>query len=114
VQASLRRRALAEGRQPPNHKRVYRGMTEHGLLLQRHAGGAERRHDGRIAVERSDLRWGSDAFEVAYDNSERVRVAFALDGCDREAMSYLAATGGMEAGRCATSWWSPSSTASDR
>lgn len=51
VHAILRRRALAEGRQPPNHERVYRVMKEHGLLLRRHAGGAERRHDGRIAVE---------------------------------------------------------------
>lgn len=95
VHALLRRRALAEGRQPPNHKRVYRVMKEHDLLLQRHAGGAERRHDGRSAVERSDLRWCSDAFEVACDNGERVRVAFALDCCDREAMSYVATTGGI-------------------
>jgi putative transposase len=95
VHAILRRKALAEGRQPPNHKRVYRVMKEHGLLLQRHAGGAERRHDGRIAVEQSDLRWCSDAFEVACDNGERVRVAFALDCCDREAMSYVATTGGI-------------------
>ena len=95
VHALLRRRALAEERQPPNHKRVYRVMKEHGLLLQRHAGGAERRHDGRIAVEQPDLRWCSDAFEVACDNGERVRVAFALDCCDREAMSYVATTGGI-------------------
>ena len=57
VHAILRRKALAEGRPPPNHKRVYRVMRERGLLLQRHAGGAERRHDGRIAVPVSDLRW---------------------------------------------------------
>lgn len=95
VHAILRRTALAEGRPPPNHKRVYRVMKEHGLLLQRHAGGAERRHDGRIAVAQSDLRWCSDAFEVACDNGERVRVAFALDCCDREAMSYVATTGGI-------------------
>ena len=50
VHALPRRRALAEGRQPPNHKRIYRVMKEHGLLLQRYAG-AERRHDGKIAVE---------------------------------------------------------------
>ena len=95
VHAILRRKALAEGRQPPNHKRVYRVMKEHGLLLQRHAGGAERRHDGKIAVEGSDLRWCSDAFEIGYNNGERVRVAFALDCCDREAMSYVATTGGI-------------------
>ena len=42
VWAVLRRAALAQGLQPPNHKRVYRVMKAHGLLLQRHAGGAER------------------------------------------------------------------------
>jgi putative transposase len=70
-------------------------MKEHGLLLQRHASGNERRHEGKIAVDRSDLRWCSDAFEVACENGERVRVAFALDCCDREAMSYVATTGGI-------------------
>jgi putative transposase len=95
VHAILRRKALAEGRQPPNHKRVYRVMKEYGLLLQRHVGGAERRHDGTIAVAQSDLRWCSDAFEVGCNNGERVRVAFALDCCDREAMSYVATTGGI-------------------
>ena len=95
MHAILRRKALDEGRQPPNHKRVYRVMKEHGLLLQRHAGGSERRHDGRIAVARSDLRWCSDAFEIGCENGERVRVAFALDCCDREAMSYVATTGGI-------------------
>jgi putative transposase len=29
-------------------------------------------------------------FEIGCDNGERVRVAFALDCCDREAMSFLA------------------------
>lgn len=95
VHAILRRKALDEGRQPPNHKRVYRVMKEHGLLLQRHAGGSERRHDGRIAGARSDLRWCSDAFEIGCENGERVRGAFALDCCDREAMSYVATTGGI-------------------
>jgi putative transposase len=95
VHAILRRRALAEGRQPPNHKRVYGAMKRNGLLLQRHAGGAERRHDGRISVAEPNLRWCSDGFEVACDNGERVRIAFALDCCDREAMSFVATTGGI-------------------
>ena len=95
VHAILRRKALAEGRSPANHKRVYRVMKEYGLLLQRHAGGAERRHDGRIAVAQSDRRWCSDGFEIGCDNGERARVAFALDCCDREAMSYVATTGGI-------------------
>ena len=39
VHAILKRRALATGLKPPNHKRVYRVMKVHGLLLDRHAGG---------------------------------------------------------------------------
>lgn len=97
VWARLRRKALTEGRAPANRKRVYRVMKVNGLLLERHAGGVERRHDGRIAVERSNLRWCSDGFEIGCDNGEKVRVAFALDCCDREAMSWVASTGGYSA-----------------
>jgi putative transposase len=95
VHAILRRRAAAQGRQPPNHKRVYAVMKRHGLLLERHAGGTERRHDGRIAVPEPNSRWCSDGFEVTCDNGERVRIAFALDCCDREAMSFVATTAGI-------------------
>ena len=96
VHAILKRQALAAGStQPPNHKRVYRVMNVHGLLLDRHAGGVERRHDGRIAVDARNRRWCSDGFEIGCDNGERVRVAFALDCCDREAMSFLATTSGV-------------------
>jgi len=35
---------------------------------------------------------------VACDNGERVRVAFALDCCDREVMSWVATTKGIDAG----------------
>lgn len=97
VWAVLRRAAEAQGFQPPNHKRIYRVMKVHGLLLQRHAGGVEeRRHDGRIAVDCSNLRWCSDGFELACDNGEKVRVAFALDCCDREAMGFVATTEGIK------------------
>ena len=93
----LRRIAEAEERPAPNHKRVYRVMKVHGLLLQPHAGGVEeRRHDGRIAVDRSNLRWCSDGFEIGCDNGEKVRVAFALDCCDREALGYVATTEGIK------------------
>jgi len=60
VHAILKRRTLAAGRKPPNHKRIYRVMNVSGLLLDRHAGGVERRHDGRIAVDERAalvLRW---------------------------------------------------------
>jgi putative transposase len=95
VHAILKRQALAAGLKPPNHKRVYRVMKVHDLLLDRHAGGGERRHDGRIAVDERNRRWCSDGFEIGCDNGERVRVAFALDCCDREAMSFLATTSGV-------------------
>jgi putative transposase len=96
VWARLRRKAVAEGRPAANRKRVYRVMKVHGLLLDRHAGGVERRHDGRIAVARSNLRWCSDGFEIGCDNGEKVRVAFALDCCDREAMGHVATTEGLK------------------
>jgi len=95
VWAVLRRQAMAEGRMPWNRKRVYRVMKARKMLLTRHAGGAERRHDGKIAVERSNLRWCSDGFELAGDDGDKVRVAFALDCCDREAMGFGATTGGI-------------------
>ncbi len=85
------------GRRRVNHKRVYRVMRDYHLLLTRHTGRPldTRSHDGRIAVPESDRRWCSDGFEIACDNRERVRVAFALDCCDREAMSWVATTGGI-------------------
>src|ERR1700691_3012437 len=91
----LKRRGLGTRRQAPNHKRVYRVMKAHGLVLDRHAGGAERRHDGRIAVDERNRRWCSDGFEIGCDNGDKVRIAFALDCCDREAMSFLATTSGI-------------------
>lgn len=87
----VRRRRRAEHRPPVNHKRVYRVMRAYGLLLPRSPRrGADRRHDGTIAVDLSDTRWCSDALEIRADNGERVRMAFSLDCCDREVMSWVA------------------------
>ena len=87
----VRRRRLAEQRPPVNHKRIYRVMREHRLLLTRSPRrGADRRHEGRIGVEHSDTRWCSDALEIRADNGERIRLAFSLDCCDRELMSWVA------------------------
>ena len=97
VWAMLKREGREKGLSPVNAKRVHRVMKAHGMLLGRHAGGAEaRRHDGKIAVARSNLRWCSDGFELACDNGEKVRVAFALDCCDREAMAWVATTQGIK------------------
>ena len=98
VHALLRRQAEKTGRAAPNPKRVYRVMKVHGLLLQRHSGrGEECRHDGRVAVDQRNTRWCSDALEIGCDDGEKVRVAFALDCCDREAMGHVATTGGITA-----------------
>jgi putative transposase len=95
--ALLRRAAEECGAPAPNHKRVHRVMKAYGLLLARHAGGVqERRHDGKIAVDRSNTRWCSDGFEIACDDGDKVRVAFALDCHDREAMAYVATTEGIK------------------
>jgi TrbC/VIRB2 pilin len=68
-----------------NHKRVYRLMSQNGMLLQRYTGKPSGRvHDGKIITIRPNLRWTSDGFEIACWNSQVVRVAFALDTCDRE------------------------------
>ena len=96
VHALLRRQAEQEGRPAPNVKRVYRVMKVHGLLLRRHAGGREeRRHEGKVAVGTRNTRWCSDGLEIGRENGERVRVAFALDCCDREALGFVATTGGI-------------------
>lgn len=98
VHALLRRQAEKDGRAATNPKRVYRVMKLHGLLLQRSATHRdERRHDGKVAVETRNTRWCSDGLQIGCDNGEKVRIAFALDCCDREAMGYVATTGGITA-----------------
>jgi putative transposase len=99
VHALIRRRHREQARAAVNAKRVYRVMKAHRLRLERHTGeGAQRRHDGRVAVDRSDTRWCSDGFEIGCQNRERVRIAFTLDCCDREAISWVATTGGVDSG----------------
>jgi transposase InsO family protein len=41
------------------------------------------------------LRWCSDGFEISCWNGQVVRIAFALDCCDREIISHVATTGGI-------------------
>src|SRR5262249_56894268 len=62
VHAILKRQALAAGLKPPNHKRGYRVMKVHDLLLDRPARRGEPRHDGRIAVDKRNPRWCSGGF----------------------------------------------------
>ncbi len=93
--ALLNRRLLAGGCSPVNHKRVYRIMKINSLLLQKHTGKPVVNHMGTIQQDRSNTRWCSDIFEIPCRSGERLRVAFSLDCCDREVMSYIATTGGI-------------------
>lgn len=90
--------AQRDSLQPPvNAKRLYRIMSEHNLLLLHHKPERPKReHKGKIAVAESDMRWCSDGFEFGCDNGEKLRVTFALDCCDREAIDWAASTGGYD------------------
>lgn len=94
ITALLNRQRTAAGQPRVNHKRVFRLMRQHGMLLERYSGERPgRTHDGKIVVMRSNLRWCSDAFEIQCWNDETVRVGFTLDAHDREAISWTAMTG---------------------
>lgn len=67
-----------------NHKKIYRIMKEHQLLLQRYAPKPLRVHDGKVITLRSNLRWCSDIFAIQCWNGDRVTTAFAQDCHDRE------------------------------
>lgn len=92
ITALLNRQLVSEEQPRVNHKRVYRLMSRNQLLLQRHTGKPTRTHEGTIITLKSDLRWCSDSFEIRCWNGERVQVAFSLDCCDRELISYVATT----------------------
>jgi putative transposase len=95
ITALLNRQFDREGQPRANHKRIYRIMKLHNLLLQRHTGRPIRLHEGTVITLKSNMRWCSDMFEIPCWNGEKVRVVFALDCADREVLSYVATTGGL-------------------
>jgi len=96
IAALLKRERRSAGLLPVNAKRVYRLMRKHGLLLERHTGRRRpREHDGQVATIRSNIRWCSDTLEFTCWNGDVVRVAFALDCHDREAIGWTATTAGI-------------------
>jgi putative transposase len=50
---------------------------------------------GVVVTLKSNLRWWSDVFTVRCWNGEAIQVLFSLDCCDREAMGWLATSGGV-------------------
>ncbi|HCO8376305.1 TPA: IS3 family transposase, partial [Escherichia coli] len=98
VWALLRRQAELDGMPAINAKRVYRIMRQNALLLERKTAvpPSKRAHTGKVAVKESNQRWCSDGFEFRCDNGEKLRVTFALDFCDREALHWAVTTGGFD------------------
>ncbi|MEL3269115.1 IS3 family transposase [Escherichia coli] len=96
VWALLRRQTELDGMPAINAKRIYRIMRQNALLLERKPAvpPSKRAHTGRVAVKESNQRWCSDGFEFRCDNGEKLRVTFALDCCDREALHWAVTTGG--------------------
>ncbi|HCR3059862.1 TPA: IS3 family transposase [Escherichia coli] len=98
VWALLRRQAELDGMPAINAKRVYRIMRQNALLLERKTAVPPSKwaHTGKVAVKESNQRWCSDGFEFRCDNGEKLRVTFALDCCDREALHWAVTTGGFD------------------
>lgn len=92
--ALLRRQSETDDMTVINAKRVYRIMRQNTLLLERKSAipPSKRMHTGK----ESNQRWCSDGFEFSCDNGEKLRVTFALDCCDREALHWAASTGGYD------------------
>ncbi|HHN8383993.1 TPA: IS3 family transposase [Klebsiella quasipneumoniae] len=98
VWALLRRQSETDDMAFINAKRVYRIMRQNALLLERKPAiqPSKRAHTGKVAVGESNQRWCSDGFEFNCDNGEKLRVTFALDCCDREALHWAASNGGYD------------------
>lgn len=96
VTAILNSRLQKMDKSRVNPKRVYRIMRANQLLLQRYGKRPARVHDGKIAVLSSNIRWCSDGFGIQCWNGEQVQVAFSLDCCDREVITWAASTRGID------------------
>jgi len=72
-----------------NRKRIRRVMRLHSLTLPGKIRRRDRPHTGQVRMPASDQRWCSDGFNIRCWNGDLVRVAFALDCHDREAIDYV-------------------------
>ena len=93
--AVLNRRFRSGSLPRVNHKRIYRIMRENDLLWKAPKRKPTRTHEGVIVTAASNVRWCSDTFEIWTWNGDKVRVAFSMDCCDREIMSWVATTTGI-------------------
>ena len=70
-------------------------MKEHQLVWKAPPEKPVRTHDGKVMVPQSDSRYCSDTFEIWCWDHRIVRVAFVLDCCDREIITWSASTAGI-------------------
>jgi hypothetical protein len=78
IAAVLNRRLRADGAAPVNHKRVYRIMQAHDLLLaRRYTERPEQTHEGKVITLRSNIR-SPVGFEFTCWNGEIVRGALEV------------------------------------
>lgn len=95
ITALVNRQLASEGWPRVEPQAGLLGMKAAGLLLTRHTGNPTSTHEGTVATLKSNPRWCADAFEIRCRNEARVQVAFSLACCDREAMRFVATTGGL-------------------
>lgn len=90
VTAMLNRQRVELGLDKYNKKRIYRIMKVKGAILPKQGKTRDHNKTGVVMTLHSNTRWCSDGLEIKCFNGEKVYVAFVLDCCDREAISYVA------------------------
>lgn len=115
VWAVPRRDGISEDRAPVNRKRVYRVMRAHGLLLSRHAGGAdERRHDGKIAVAQRTSAGARTASRSHATMPKRCASPLRSNAVTARLWAISRRPKASREKMFATSWSRPSNSASDQ
>lgn len=90
--ALVNRQRAIQGTGRVNLKRAHRGMAHAVLLLPTAPRRRQwsRVHEGKVAVDCSDLRWCSDGLEIKCDSGQTATATFAKDCRDREVMAWRA------------------------
>ena len=98
IAALLKRKRRADGMAPVIAKLLSAGEEAWPPARTPYRTPATARAYGQVVTIRSNCRWCSDALAFTYWNGEIVRVAFALDCHDCEAISWVATTAGISGG----------------
>jgi len=88
--AAINRTRRTEGLMTWGKSRILRVMQINRLILPKSGTRKERPHLGQVITLHSNVRWCSDIFEIKCWDGFKVWVAFVLDCCDREAISFVA------------------------